>query len=446
MRAHGIAIALLVVSSSVNLAAERPLTDVDAAAGRPLYLRYCSGCHGERGDGSGSAAGFLDPRPRDFTKAVFKFRTTPTGQPPATADVLRVIERGVPGTAMPDFAFLPEDARRKIAAYVLKTADLLDGPEPTPIADPGTLPASTPETVAHGKTLYVDAGCPSCHGPLGKGDGNQEMKDTDGHPIKARDMTDGVYRGGGDRVDLYYRIVGGLDGTPMPSYADTLSDADLAALIDFVLSLRVDAPVEKLPADPIAAGRAVAARHACRGCHVLDDGTGGDVGPDLRLSARKLHPDWVRTFLKAPQEYGKVYPWRVSAMPRIPLTDEEIGVLARYLATMGARPDDTAIALPDAGAFPAGKVEEGKNTFVLVCAQCHALGTVVATPLAAQQGPDLIHVAGRVDFAFAKTWIQDPKAVDPKTRMTIPGLSPEQVEAVRMFVWKTSLEAVPAHR
>jgi cytochrome c2 len=130
-------------------------------------------------------------------------------------------------------------------------------------------------------------------------------------------------------------------------------------------------------------------------------------------------------------------------MPRIRLTDEEIAVLARYLAAMGARPDE-AIALPDAKAFPAAKLEEGKNTFVLVCAQCHALGQVVATPLAAQQGPDLIHAAGRVDFDWAKPWIQDPKAIDPKTRMTIPGLAPDQVDAVRMFVWKTSLDAAPA--
>src|SRR5512136_1169434 len=86
---------------------KRPLTAADAAAGKPLYLRECSGCHGERGDGAGPAAEFLDPRPRDFTKRAFKFRTTPSGQPPTTRDIKRTIDRGIPGTAMPSFAFLP---------------------------------------------------------------------------------------------------------------------------------------------------------------------------------------------------------------------------------------------------------------------------------------------------------------------------------------------------
>ena len=33
--------------------------------------------------------------------------------------------------------------------------------------------------------------------------------------------------------------------------------------------------------------------------------------------------------------------------------------------------------------------------------------------------------------------------IDPKTRMTNAGITPEQVEAVRMFVWKTSIENWP---
>jgi mono/diheme cytochrome c family protein len=442
MRTLTIAAVLLGLLRVTPRAADRPVTDVDAMAGKAAYQRWCSGCHGERGDGAGPAAEFLDPRPRDFTKKMFKFRTTPSGQPPATADVLRVIERGVPGTAMPPFAFLPLADRNKIAAYVLNVADLIDGPEPTPIADPGTPPAATPETIARGKQFYLDAGCNSCHGDAGKGDGATDLKDADGQPIRARDLTEGVYRGGGERVDLYYRIADGLDGTPMPAYGDALSGPDLFALVDYVISLKAERPAEPLPADPIAAGRAVTAKHGCRGCHVLDDGNGGDVGPDLRLSAQKLDPAWTRRFLAAPSEYGKIYPWRVQAMPKIPLTATEIDTLVGYLAAMGKHAD-TATAIPDAKAFPAATLEEGKNGFVLRCAQCHALGKVVETPLAAQQGPDLIRVAGRVDYAWARDWILDPRKVDPKTRMTAPGMTPEEVDAVRMFVWKTSIDAGP---
>jgi hypothetical protein len=77
--------------------------------------------------------------------------------------------------------------------------------------------------------------------------------------------------------------------------------------------------------------------------------------------------------------------------------------------------------------------------------QCHALGNIVATPLASQQGPDLIRVAGRVDYAFAKRWITNPKAFDPKTKMLIPVVvTPDDIDNVRMFVWKTSVEAKAA--
>jgi cbb3-type cytochrome oxidase cytochrome c subunit len=57
-----------------------------------------------------------------------------------------------------------------------------------------------------------------------------------------------------------------------------------------------------------------------------------------------------------------------------------------------------------------------------------------------QQGPDLIHVTERVDFEWALGWILDPRRIDPKTRMTVPNITREQAESVRMFVWKTALE------
>src|SRR5260370_41939827 len=43
------------------------------------YRRYCTGCHGDLGDGEGENAVWLDPKPRNFTLATFKCRSTPTG-------------------------------------------------------------------------------------------------------------------------------------------------------------------------------------------------------------------------------------------------------------------------------------------------------------------------------------------------------------------------------
>ena len=51
--------------------------------GRSVYERDCIGCHGPKGDGQGPAARFLSPRPRDFTKGIFKFAGVPAGELPA---------------------------------------------------------------------------------------------------------------------------------------------------------------------------------------------------------------------------------------------------------------------------------------------------------------------------------------------------------------------------
>jgi mono/diheme cytochrome c family protein len=420
-------------------AVERPLSALEATAGKPLFVQYCTPCHGERGDGNGTAAPFLDPKPRNLVAGPFKLRTTPSGQPPTTADILRTIERGIPGTAMPPFAFLPEADRRRLAAYVLRLADLLDEPEPTPVAVPTASP-TTPESVAHGKELYADAGCASCHGEAGKGDGPSaaDLKDTQGRPIAPRDLTSGVYRGGGDRLDLYHRIATGMDGTPMPAYGDVLAGNDLYAVVDYVRSLAAPKPASAPPSDPIEAGRAVAAVHACRGCHVLDDGKGGDAGPNLGIAAQKLSPDWVRTFLTAPDKQGKIYPWRPARMPRIPFADGEVDALVRYLTAVGRH--EKPFAAPDPARFPAEQVAAGKNVFLLRCAQCHGLGKVIETPPMTQQGPDLIHVGRRVDYEWAKAWIINPQQIDPQTKMVVPGVSAAEADQVRMFVWKTSLD------
>src|SRR5690349_2684174 len=40
------------------------------------YRRYCAGCHGDLGDGQGENTPWLDPKPRNFTLATFKCRST----------------------------------------------------------------------------------------------------------------------------------------------------------------------------------------------------------------------------------------------------------------------------------------------------------------------------------------------------------------------------------
>ena len=74
--------------------------------GKQLYSQSCIGCHGEKGDGNGPASTFLNPKPRDFTKGLFKLSSAPLGSLPTDQDLMRTISQGVNGTAMPRFTIL----------------------------------------------------------------------------------------------------------------------------------------------------------------------------------------------------------------------------------------------------------------------------------------------------------------------------------------------------
>ena len=76
-------------------------TEAQRESGKTLYLKNCSQCHGEKGDGEGYATPHLLPKPRNFTTGKFKVRSTPTGALPTHQDVVNIIKRGMPYTSMP---------------------------------------------------------------------------------------------------------------------------------------------------------------------------------------------------------------------------------------------------------------------------------------------------------------------------------------------------------
>src|ERR1043166_2703262 len=79
------------------------LSHAQAIDGPALYQQRCAGCHGKTGRGDGPFAGFLDPRPRDFTSGKYKFRSTETGSLPTDADLTASITNGLHGTSMPSW-------------------------------------------------------------------------------------------------------------------------------------------------------------------------------------------------------------------------------------------------------------------------------------------------------------------------------------------------------
>jgi mono/diheme cytochrome c family protein len=203
----------------------------DQAGGKHgLYRRHCAHCHGISGDGQGPTAAILNPYPRDYRPGIFKFKGTYTPAQPTTADLERVVNDGVPGTAMPSFALLPPDERSALVEYVkylsirgqtekaledfvsdnLEPEDKFNpaenaelralifdemlkpiveawqganeqviAPDESTIPPDNRTPAQIAESVAKGRELFygAKANCVKCHGPTALGDGQQDDYD-----------------------------------------------------------------------------------------------------------------------------------------------------------------------------------------------------------------------------------------------------------------------------
>ena len=224
----------------------------DTTAGKTVYQKWCAGCHGDDGAGAGEGARFMIPPPRDFTGAIYQIRSTASGNLPTDADLMRVIDDGLPGTAMPGWRTrLSDRERRDVMAYI-KTfstffADSTLKPEPLEF---GRAPGggSSEEALRVGRQFYDSIGCQKCHGDQGRGDGPSAptLKDDAGHPIFAANLHENWrFNGGGTVQDIYHRLRTGLDGTPMPSFSDLLeqnflTDEELWRVAQYVRSLSPD--------------------------------------------------------------------------------------------------------------------------------------------------------------------------------------------------------------
>jgi mono/diheme cytochrome c family protein len=241
-------------------------------SGRQNYEIHCVGCHAPNGDGGGPAARFLNPRPRNFRRGLFKFTSTPAGARPQRRDLFQTITRGLAGSAMPEFRLVNEEKRWDLVEYVRWLAMkgefeelMLSGawedeelPDAAEMADlvlsrwlparlatvyPGCAePPNDAASVERGRAIFNDpakASCFTCHGPEGRGDGvtADSYADDWGYPIRPRDLTAGTFRAGSTGDDLYRTIATGIKGTPMGSFEGALAPADIWDVVHFIQSL-----------------------------------------------------------------------------------------------------------------------------------------------------------------------------------------------------------------
>jgi DMSO reductase family type II enzyme heme b subunit len=244
-------------------------------AGKRVYFTKCVWCHGVDGAGDGPGADRLWPRPRNFNQGTFKIRHTASGELPlfdakkpipGQNDLFETVTHGLPGSAMPSWeGILTEEQRLQVLSFV--TTQLVKDRKFTDkeseyqtilqVADLKPKPP-TEESLKRGSELIVEKKCVECHGAEGRGDGNAfNLKDDWGFSIQPADWHK-CWNFRGSRQDAYnvmniFRTFStGVNGTPMPSFADntTVDERwDIANWVNFLCER--DNEGNPLPIDPL---------------------------------------------------------------------------------------------------------------------------------------------------------------------------------------------------
>ena len=147
----------------------------------------------------------LVPRPVDFVRGQFKYKSTPGDRPPTDVDLLRVVTDGLQASAMPYFGDLLTPAEiRAVVDYIKGLSLVFAHPAPAAIPVPPRVPPDA-ASVARGRDLYAAVGCGSCHGPDGRH--RERQHDARGYPVITRDLTaPWTFAGGSEPVDVWRRL------------------------------------------------------------------------------------------------------------------------------------------------------------------------------------------------------------------------------------------------
>jgi cytochrome c oxidase cbb3-type subunit I/II len=214
--------------------------------GAVVYRNHCAGCHGAKGDGNGPGAYGLNPRPRDFTTGIYKFRSTPQGMLPTDEDLVRSIQQGLLGTSMPAFDLMPARDVLAVAQYLKVFSDRWRDPDshaPSVTVPPPPAWLHHEEErqvrISSARNFYI-ASCAPCHGAQadGKGPAAALMMDSWGNAILPADLRRPAIRSGRTLSDIYKVLATGVNGTPMPSFVGLMSDEQKWELVAFIDELR----------------------------------------------------------------------------------------------------------------------------------------------------------------------------------------------------------------
>lgn len=193
--------------------------------GAALYKEACQRCHGEKGDGLGQIAIYLDPSPRDLTKVAF-MNSKPRER------FKKSIQEGVAGTSMPPWGKVMSEAQVDglldyVEATFVKAKRAGQKTRKVPEANPV---AMNKASMDRGEGIFVQR-CAGCHGRKGDGKGPNSL---DILP-RPRNLRNAQFVSSVDDRRLMESVLYGVQGTAMPAWIDYgLSQNDVGDLVNFI--------------------------------------------------------------------------------------------------------------------------------------------------------------------------------------------------------------------
>ncbi|MGH7790552.1 MAG: c-type cytochrome [Candidatus Binatia bacterium] len=215
----------------------------------------------------------------------------------------------------------------------------------------------------------------------------------------------------------------------MPQFG--LADEDIQAILVFLKSRSEHhAPAEYRPEDmererTLVAGRRIVERYNCIGCHVIEN-RGGAIRafyeetptfapPVLNGEGAKVQPNWLFGFLQNPIP---LRPWLKVRMPTFGLSEEETNTVVDYFLAQD-RVQIPFVYVND-GNLPKDYIEAGHTLAspdYFNCFSCHQRGDI--KPEGPEEGwaPDLALARHRLNPNWIVTWLRNPQALQPGTKM-----------------------------
>lgn len=221
-----------------------PPAEPSVERGKLVYMEKCVFCHAEDGSGKGVSAFYSSPRPRNFIKGQYKFRTTPFGKIPTDDDLYQMLVRGMPGTTMPSWKHFPEVDLKSLVLYLKtlskKFAKFKKKGKTHKLIKVGTPPPFDQESLERGQKFF-DTTCSGCHGLKGRSDGESTGRNVDieSDAIRPRNLTKPwTFRRGNTPKDLFLTIRTGLSTTAMPRHSKRIyKDRDIWDIVYYIRTL-----------------------------------------------------------------------------------------------------------------------------------------------------------------------------------------------------------------